>query len=140
MPLLHTWSLAVEEQFYILFPLFLLFISARQGKRYVAATAWVTAVSFLLSVVGVAVAPDAAFYLAPSRAWELGIGALLALGAIPVSHRKHLRSFVALLGIAAIAGSVTLYSPATPFPGAAALLPCLGAGAILWAGSGGHNP
>ena len=138
-PLLHTWSLAVEEQFYILFPLFLLFVAARHGRRYVAATALVTAASFLLSVVGVAVARDAAFYLAPSRAWELGIGALLALGAIPASHRKHLRSLVALLGIAAIACSVTLYSPSTPFPGAAALLPCLGAGAIIWAGSGGHN-
>jgi len=139
MPLLHTWSLAVEEQFYILFPLFLLFVAARHRKRYVAATALVTVASFLLSVVGVAVARDAAFYLAPSRAWELGIGALLALGAIPASHRKHLRSLVALLGIAAIACSVTLYSPSTPFPGVAALLPCLGAGAIIWAGSGGHN-
>jgi peptidoglycan/LPS O-acetylase OafA/YrhL len=139
MPLLHTWSLAVEEQFYILFPLFLIFVAARRGKRYVAATALVTAASFLLSVAGVAVARDAAFYLAPSRAWELGIGALLALGAIPASHRKHLRSLVGLLGIAAVACSVTLYSPSTPFPGTAALLPCLGAGAIIWAGSGGHN-
>jgi len=139
IPLLHTWSLAVEEQFYILFPLFLVFVAARRGKRYVAATALVTAASFLLSVAGVAVARDAAFYLAPSRAWELGIGALLALGAIPASHQRQLRSLVALLGIAAIACSVTLYSPSTPFPGAAALLPCLGAGAIIWAGSGGHN-
>ena len=139
IPLLHTWSLAVEEQFYILFPLFLVFVAARCGKRYVAATALVTAASFVLSVVLLEVERDAAFYLAPSRAWELGIGALLALGAIPASRRKHLRSLAALLGIAAIACSVVLYSPSTAFPGVAALLPCLGAGAIIWAGNGGHN-
>jgi len=139
IPLLHTWSLAVEEQFYILFPLFLAYIATRSGKRYIAATAWVTAISFVVSVAGTVFARDAAFYLAPSRAWELGVGALLALGAIPVSHSKHVRSLVALCGLAAIAGSVVLFTPSTLFPGVAALLPCLGTGAILWAGSGGHN-
>jgi peptidoglycan/LPS O-acetylase OafA/YrhL len=139
IPLLHTWSLAVEEQFYILFPLFLVLVAARCGKRYVAATALVTAASFLLSLVMLAADRDAAFYLAPARAWELGIGALLALGAIPVSHRKLLRSLAALAGITAIVCSVVLFSPSTAFPGTAALLPCLGTGAIIWAGSGGHN-
>jgi peptidoglycan/LPS O-acetylase OafA/YrhL len=139
IPLLHTWSLAVEEQFYILFPLFLVFVATRCARRYVAATALVTAASFLLSMVMVEVAQDAAFYLAPARAWELGIGALLALGAIPAARRKHLRSLAALAGIVAIACSVALFSPSTAFPGAAALLPCLGTGAIIWAGSGGHN-
>ena len=139
IPLLHTWSLAVEEQFYILFPLFLAFIAARARKRYVAATALVTAVSFALCVAWVAVERDGAFYLAPARAWELGMGALLALGAIPVSHRRHVRSVVGLLGLSALLGSVTLYTPATVFPGVTALLPCAGTAAIIWAGSGGHN-
>jgi peptidoglycan/LPS O-acetylase OafA/YrhL len=139
IPLLHTWSLAVEEQFYILFPLFLAYIAARARKRYVAATALVTAASFIASVVGVKLAPDAAFYLAPFRAWELGVGALLALGALPVLHRHQVRSIVAVLGLAALLCSMTLFSKATPFPGAAALLPCLGTAAIIWAGTGGHN-
>jgi peptidoglycan/LPS O-acetylase OafA/YrhL len=139
MPLLHTWSLAVEEQFYILFPLFLTFIAGRTRKPYVAATALVTAVSFALCAVGVAVERDAAFYLAPARAWELGLGALLALGAIPVAHRRDVRSVVGLLGLGALLCSVTLYTPATVFPGMTALLPCLGTAAIIWAGSGGHS-
>ena len=139
IPLLHTWSLAVEEQFYILFPLFLAYIAARARKRYVAATALVTAVSFIASVAAVKLAPDAAFYLAPFRAWELGVGALLALGALPTLHRHQVRSIVAVLGLTALLCSMTLFSKATPFPGAAALLPCLGTAAIIWAGTGGHN-
>ena len=140
IPLLHTWSLAVEEQYYILFPLFLLWVAARGRKRYVTATALVTAATFALSVVTLPIDPDATFYLAPFRAWELGLGALLALGAFPAPHRHALRTLVGGLGIAAIAVAVITYTPATPFPGAAALLPCLGAAAIIWAGSGGHHP
>lgn len=139
IPLLHTWSLAVEEQFYILFPLFLVFVAKRCRQRYVAATAAVAAVSFVLSLVLVVTDRDAAFYLAPSRAWELGLGALLALGAFPPSHRRQVRNAVGALGAAAIGWSVLEFSSATPFPGAAALLPCLGTAAIIWAGSGGHH-
>ncbi len=138
-PLLHTWSLAVEEQFYILFPLFLAFVASRPGKPYVAATVAVVVPSFLLSVAGVAFARDAAFYLAPFRAWELGLGALLALGVVRPSHDVRVRNAAALAGAAAIAWSVFQYSAGTAFPGAAALLPCVGAAAIIWAGSGGHN-
>jgi len=138
-PLLHTWSLAVEEQFYILFPLFLAFVASRPGKPYMAATVAVVVPSFLLSVAGVAFARDAAFYLAPFRAWELGLGALLALGVVRPSHDVRVRNAAALAGAAAIAWSVFQYSAGTAFPGAAALLPCVGAAAIIWAGSGGHN-
>ena len=139
IPLLHTWSLAVEEQFYILFPLFLLACARGTRRRLVVATLLVMGASFVLSVVGVAREPEAAFYLAPSRAWELGLGALLAMGAVAPSHRLRSRNITAVLGAAAIIGSVFAYSHATPFPGAAALLPCMGTAAIIWAGSGGHN-
>jgi peptidoglycan/LPS O-acetylase OafA/YrhL len=139
IPLLHTWSLAVEEQFYILFPLFLVYVATRRGRRYVVATALVSAVTFVLSVVLVTTDRDAAFYLAPARAWELGLGALLALGAVPSSRHRTVRTVVAALGSVAIAVSVMAYSAATVFPGVAALLPCLGAAAIIWAGTGGHN-
>ena len=139
VPLLHTWSLAVEEQFYIVFPLFLAFVARRCARRYLRATALVTVAAFALSLVMVARARDAAFYLAPARAWELGVGALLALGALPALHRQRARHVVAVLGAAAVAGSVFVFSSTTPFPGAAALAPCLGAAAIIWAGSGGRN-
>ena len=139
IPLLHTWSLAVEEQFYIFFPLFLLACARGARRRLIIATLLVIGASFALSVAGVTGSPDATFYLAPSRAWELGLGALLAMGAIPPSHDARVRNAVAVLGAAAVFWSVFTYSRATPFPGAAALLPCLGAASIIWAGSGGHN-
>jgi peptidoglycan/LPS O-acetylase OafA/YrhL len=138
-PLLHTWSLAVEEQFYILYPLFLVFVATRWKRRYVPATVAVTAASFALGLVLVAADRDAAFYLAPGRAWELGIGALLAFGVLPPSRRAPVRNVTALLGAVAIGWSVFGYSESTRFPGTAALLPCLGTAALLWAGTGGRN-
>jgi len=139
IPLLHTWSLAVEEQFYILFPLFLLVFARGSRRRLITATLVVVIVSFVLSVNGVAAHPDAAFYLAHARAWELGLGALLAMGAVAPSHNALVRQAAATLGAGALAWSVFTYSSSTPFPGYAALLPCLGAAAIIWAGSGGHS-
>ncbi|MGH8318304.1 MAG: acyltransferase family protein [Steroidobacteraceae bacterium] len=132
-PLLHTWSLAVEEQFYIVFPLFMALL-ARFGRA--ATKSIITAVlalSFVLSVVAVRYAPSFAFYLAPPRAWELLIGSLLALGAVPVAQSAVWRSIVSLTGLSLIALSLFLYTPNTPFPGAAALAPCLGTAFIIWA-------
>jgi peptidoglycan/LPS O-acetylase OafA/YrhL len=136
--LLHTWSLAVEEQFYIVFPLVLLLLfRARSKYLFYAATALL--LSFTLAVWGVRNAPVTTFYLAPTRAWELLVGALLAMGAIPPPSRQGLRDFLSLLGVGLIACSVLAFSPETPFPGAAALLPCLGAGLIIHAGAGGRS-
>jgi peptidoglycan/LPS O-acetylase OafA/YrhL len=139
IPLLHTWSLAVEEQFYIFFPLFLLVCATGSRQRLLVATLAVVAASLALSIVGVNAYPDAAFYLAHTRAWELGIGALLAMGALAPSHSALVRNIAAALGLGAIAWSVFTYSSATAFPGAAALLPCAGAAAIIWAGTGGYS-
>ncbi len=139
LPLLHTWSLAVEEQFYILFPWCLALVATRARGRYLPTVALVTIVAFALNLAWTRHAADAAFYLAPARAWELGIGALLSLGALPVLHRRRVRDLVGLTGAAAIAWSVLTYSSSTPFPGVAALVPCLGAAAILWAGTGGTH-
>jgi peptidoglycan/LPS O-acetylase OafA/YrhL len=139
VPLLHTWSLAVEEQFYIVYPLFLVFVATRWQRRYVMATGAVTAAALALGLVMVAADRQAAFYLAPPRAWELGVGALLALGVLPPAHRERVRNLVAVAGVVAIAWSVFRFSSATVFPGVAALLPCLGTAALLWAGTGGHN-
>lgn len=139
LPLLHTWSLAVEEQFYILFPLMLLML-VRMGRR---TTLWVTAALILGSLVLAAWAtprmPSASFYLLPTRIWELGVGSLLALGLAPGTAPRWLRELVGVLGLAAIVYAVTQYDGATVFPGLAALPPVLGAAALIWVGGAGGS-
>ncbi len=136
-PLLHTWSLAVEEQFYLLFPLILWALAARPRRVWIAVVALLSLASFLLALWGTRAAPMATFYLAPTRAWELGLGALLALGAVPPLRDPRLREAAAALGLGLIAGSLVLITDETPFPGLAALPPCLGAALLIWAGGAG---
>ena len=134
LPLLHTWSLSIEEQFYIVFPL-LLSLAIGLGRRV-----WVglIAVLFLLSLAAsiwvTNVDADAAFYLAPMRVWELMLGALLAARLLPRIEAQALREMLAIAGVALIAYAVVRFTPATPFPGSAALIPCLGAALLIYAG------
>jgi peptidoglycan/LPS O-acetylase OafA/YrhL len=136
-PLLHTWSLAVEEQFYIVFPLLLAAIW-RFGKGGVV---WILAALGLASLAASSItaftAPSAAFYLAPSRAFELMIGALIALNAFPAPSEK-VRGHLAMLGLALIVISLAAIDDDTPFPGVAALGPCVGTGLMIYAGK--HGP
>ena len=135
-PLLHTWSLAIEEQFYVVVPLVLMLLT-RLSRRPVVWIGGLTAASFVLCVSTTHLVPDAAFYLIPWRAWELGLGSLLALGAVPCAGRRAAREAGVVLGIALIAGAAILFDSSTPFPGMAALAPTLGAALVLHAGSGG---
>src|SRR5258706_114232 len=98
-----------------------------------------TFVSFVLCAVGTQNYREAAFYLAPTRAWELGLGCLLALGGERVALRKAARELAALAGLALIAYSVVAYGADTHFPGFATLPPVVGAALILWAGVGGSS-
>jgi peptidoglycan/LPS O-acetylase OafA/YrhL len=135
-PLLHTWSLAVEEQFYLFFPP-LLFSLWRFGRRAVfVVLVLLCAVSLVLSIWAVHTAPVAAFYLLPFRTWELILGALLALARIKLPLGRQVIESMAVLGIALIGTSVFVFSPNTPFPGAAALLPCTGTALLIYAGAG----
>lgn len=133
-PLLHTWSLAVEEQFYVLFPLLLLFFW-RFGRRWLVPAIAMIALASLAAAQWVeATQPDAAFFLLPSRAWELAIGALLAIYLTRSSHMQRPETFDtcgAALGFLLIATSVFVYDSATPFPGIHALLPTIGAALII---------
>jgi peptidoglycan/LPS O-acetylase OafA/YrhL len=125
MPLLHTWSLAVEEQFYLGLPLLLMALSARRrdAGRWLAAG---LAVAFAAAVVVSYRWPSAAFYLLPARAWELGVGALLALGVVPAVRSRALAEALCALGLAAIAAGYLFVHAGMAFPGVAALLPVLG--------------
>jgi peptidoglycan/LPS O-acetylase OafA/YrhL len=134
VPLLHLWSLAVEEQFYILFPV-LLFALMRFGTRTFAviALAVLTVASLVYSQITVENAPWSAFFLLPSRAWELFAGSLLALVRWPPLPQRAAGA-IALAGLAAILAPVFLYDKQTVFPGLSALPPVLGSAAIIFAG------
>lgn len=134
-PFLHTWSLAVEEQFYMLFP-FVMFFAYKLGRRGLfAVLALIAVASFILSVMLLKPYPTETFYLLPTRAWELAIGALLAF----IPARKQLPNWVvqlmALMGMALILGPCLVYIKWTSFPGENALPPCLGAAMIIYAGA-----
>jgi peptidoglycan/LPS O-acetylase OafA/YrhL len=138
-PLLHTWSLAVEEQYYLLFPLFFWFIFRLRVRARFVSTALVAAASLGLGVWATAHAPTAAFYLLPARAWELLAGALLALAAQPslATPRAALWSGAAsALGLGLVLASLLGFNRELPVPGLLALVPCLGAGLLLHFGRG----
>ena len=135
VPLLHTWSLGVEEQFYILFPLFLI-VLYRYARRWAfAGVVAAMLVSFAIAVVGLEARKYAAvFYLLPPRAWELMIGAVLAFHFIPVVKNRSVNSFLAALGVLMIVAAGFVFREKTPFPGVNALLPTVGAALVIYAG------
>jgi peptidoglycan/LPS O-acetylase OafA/YrhL len=133
-PLLHTWSLAVEEQYYVLFPLFLM-LFWKLGKRWILVTLGLVFVASLAVAQWAAYAkPAAAFYLLPTRGWELLIGAFAAFY-LSQSNRKDfgkgLSEFGGWLGVALILYAVFAYSKTTPFPGFYALVPTIGTVLII---------
>lgn len=124
MPLLHTWSLAVEEQYYLLFPIFLL-LGWRLGKtKIVWIIALIALLSFFISEWGWRNNPSANFYLIPTRAWELLSGSISAF----IIHKRGLKNnnVLSLLGLTAILFSIFTYDKNIPFPSAYTLLPVLG--------------
>ncbi|MSZ37654.1 MAG: acyltransferase family protein, partial [Actinobacteria bacterium] len=125
-PVIHYWSLAVEEQFYLLWPLLILlfFLAATKLKKRNAVTVFVaavTALSFAFSIYQTETSPIWAFYSLPTRAWELGLGALLVL-LPPIKTKK----VVGLLGFLFVIASAFIFNETTAFPGFSAVLPVLG--------------
>lgn len=129
MPLLHTWSLAVEEQFYIFFPLLLLLVSSNRRLLFYSILA-ILGLSFALCVYLTARSPGVAFFLIPTRAWELLAGSALAI--IPCPDNLRLKRALPPLGLAMILYAIVAFDQFTPFPGAAAALPVLGATMIIY--------
>jgi len=133
-PLLHTWSLAVEEQFYLIFPIFLLF-AHRYAKNVIKPLVALAVVSsFILCFWQQAYRPTATFYLLPFRAWELGLGAAAGLGMIPILGRwaSQISAWIGLLLI--VVGIIYIPSGDT-YPGWHALVPVIGSLLVIQAGS-----
>jgi peptidoglycan/LPS O-acetylase OafA/YrhL len=132
-PLLHTWSLAVEEQFYIFFPLLLLLLWRLTGKRQgrtVAVLAGLGVLSFFMSLWLTNADPAAAFYGPHARAWELLTGCLLALIARP-DLGPWISNLFCTIGLGLIFYTVFSFTSATSFPGWNAVFPVLGAALIV---------
>jgi peptidoglycan/LPS O-acetylase OafA/YrhL len=138
-PLLHTWSLAVEEQFYISFPIFLVVTRRFFSQWLKHAVVIFLFVSFAASVITLHYDATSAFYLPYSRAWELLIGTVISLGFFPKLRSAASRNATTVLGIALIGYSVMRFTSQTPFPGVAAAIPCLGSALIIGAGESGST-
>ena len=134
-PLLHTWSLAVEEQFYIVFPLILW--GLWRLHRWAAGVGMVVLASMSLigAQNGLGDDPDAVFFLLPARMWELLVGVLIAIylrSPQAIIPRRWLAEASCLLGIGMIGFAVFYFDDSIPFPGVAALIPTLGTALILF--------
>ncbi|MEN8258711.1 MAG: acyltransferase family protein [Thermodesulfobacteriota bacterium] len=137
-PLLHTWSLAVEEQYYVLFPLFLMLMWNYRKRWILGAFILIAGISLITAQWGAYHNPSAAFYLLPTRGWELAIGAGIAFYFLYrkqtirtlLSH-KLVDEVLGLLGLLMICYGVLIFDETTPFPSIYALIPTIGTGLII---------
>ncbi|MEE2854722.1 MAG: acyltransferase family protein [Actinomycetota bacterium] len=151
-PFQHYWSLGVEEQFYLVWPAVIIgtaWLIRRVGRRgtvgpepsrrpYLVVLALIAAASFALSVVVSYVVPCVAFYSLPTRAWQLGLGGLVALAAGRLGRLQALPAAIAgWSGLALIVAAYLALSPTTVYPGTAALLPAIGTALVIGAGCAG---
>lgn len=133
LPLLHTWSLAIEEQFYLVWPIWLAFVAWVAGRRlHIAgiAVAGAAIVSLILAAYWVANAPVTAFYSPFARAWELAVGALLVF--MPPLRQRWMSEGAALIGCVLIGWALVALTASDPFPGLGAVAPCIGAALVIW--------
>lgn len=141
----HYWSLSVEEQYYILWPLLMLFglrfltVLTSQRRLFVILIASLAMISLAYGVALTQSRPELAYFSTFGRLWELALGGLLAaLGSRIYLKNSFWSGLVCALGLICIALSCVLFTQKTPFPGLAALLPTLGAALVLYAGIGLH--
>ena len=135
-PLLHIWSLSVEEQFYLVWPA-LLFLAYKFGKR-----AWLPALLAAIVIAGVATAevqisldPSTAFFLTPFRVNEFALGAICAV-LPPLANSKIHKEILSLAGLALVLYSIVVFTEQTRFPGLASMIPCGGAALLIYANGG----
>ena len=135
-PLLHTWSLSIEEQFYLVFATAFIFLCRFERTTLLRILATAFCASLALAIVATIPEPNASFFLLPTRAWELLAGVLVALWldmrASDLAVKPLLANVSAICGLTAILVSAMIFSPATPFPYFYALLPVVGTAALAW--------
>lgn len=130
IPLLHTWSLSLEEQFYLLFPVFVLFLW-RFNIPINSTLVFAIVIAFFISLWLSENKPSVAYYLLPARVWELGFGVVLASGVVPKFRGKLINQVVPAFGIGVIFFSFFYINSTMIFPGWVALLPCIGAAMVI---------
>jgi peptidoglycan/LPS O-acetylase OafA/YrhL len=133
-PLLHTWSLSVEEQFYLVFPFVAWATAALRRRHVIALFIALTIASFVAAITVIDADTSAVFYLYPFRAWEMFLGTLLALGFVAPVRHGSVATALSVVGLGMIIGPAYMYDETTLFPGLAALVPCLGTALLLHAG------
>jgi peptidoglycan/LPS O-acetylase OafA/YrhL len=145
MPLMHTWSLSVEEQFYLIFPILMIFLSKIKKNKLFYVILFLTLCSLFFSIWSVNFThplhqriATSAFYLLPTRAWELGVGSIIAIYTVEkknigggLNFPIRILFFIELLGISMILIPVFLFTNVTPFPGYASISPVIGTGIII---------
>ena len=133
--LLHTWSLSVEWQFYLLFPIAVLLISKINSSRnfLIVSFSLATIISLIFSIFITNRSPSAGFFLLPTRAWEMLAGGLIFFAATHTINSQKLRNILEVLGFCLVALSVYLFSSSTAWPSFNALVPVIGAMLILLA-------
>ncbi len=134
-PLLHVWSLSVEEQFYLLWPALIIVLALRSRTALIAGIAALALLSLAASAVLTSHAPYLAFYMMPFRIFEFAAGAAVAL--LSTTFSRSLSLLFGLAGAALLIVSILLFDVRTPWPAANALLPCLGTALLLIAGRSG---
>lgn len=140
-PLLHTWSLGVEEQFYLVWPL-LVVLLLRLPKRFVVGgLAVFTLMAVAVSEVSISYAASASYYLLPTRFFELMIGGMLALAVAQKNLKVRAYSRLSFaIGLGLIAWSLFALNKTSAFPGINAIFPCIGTALLIWSGNDRENP
>ncbi len=137
--LLHTWSLGVEEQFYVGLPLLLMLVHRYRPQWLLRVIAACALLSFAACVLVQPILAKAVFFLSPFRAWELLLGSLVALGAAPQVRNGTLRAVLSVAALAALLGAIAFMRSGVDFPGWKAAIPVLATAVLLHVGAGGRT-
>jgi peptidoglycan/LPS O-acetylase OafA/YrhL len=139
-PLLHTWSLSLEEQYYVVTPLLLMLIAKYFRRRYLIIVVPLAVFSFVACVIGTYENQSLTFYMLTTRGWELLIGSILAIAAIPRIKNETAMHLLAWLGLLLILFSMFVFDDETAFPGAYAAVPTIGTAILIYTGRSSVTP